>query len=151
MGNYSDLFLIIKNRVCQNNNISVSSLAGANNYRANQVKYRIGQIFTLECVLIEHRKCYSSDFQLLDGEKALHHLIFQITRWKPEDIRKLSLNDSLLIISDRLKYDNMPEEAANFLRSLKLPVNHYPVDDFSEKDWDPRENSIFLKPEQTFV
>lgn len=144
MSNYSDLFQIIKIRVCQNNDFLTSSLAGTNNYRANQVWYRIGQIFTLECVLAEYRRCCSSDYYLLDNEKALHHLIFQITKWKLEDIRGLSLNDSLFIISDRLKPDYMPAEAAQFLRSLKLPVNHYSVDDFSEADWDPRENSVFL-------
>ncbi|EOF5167196.1 hypothetical protein ACK1DB_004349 [Salmonella enterica] len=123
-------------------------MAGTNNYRANQVWYRIGQIFTLECVLFEYRKCHSSDYYLLDSEKALHHLIFQITKWKLDDIRRLSLNDSLFIISDRLKPDYMPEEAAEFLRSLKLPVSHYPVDDFSESDWDPKENSVFLQNHQ---
>ncbi|CDZ83980.1 TPA: hypothetical protein JAW23_003020 [Citrobacter koseri] len=148
MSNYSDLFQIIKIRVCQNNDFPASSLAGTNNYRANQVWYRIGQIFTLECVLSEYRKCNSSGYYLLDNEKALHHLIFQITKWKLEDIRRLSLNDSLFIISDRLKPDYMSEEAAEFLRSLNLPVSHYPVDDFSEADWAPKENSVFLQNHQ---
>ncbi|AUM41171.1 hypothetical protein LRC90_004316 [Salmonella enterica] len=148
MSNYSDLLQMIKTKVCQNNGVTSSSLAGTNNYRANQVWYRIGQIFTLECVLSEYRKCHSSDYHLLDSEKALHHLIFQITKWKLDDIRRLSLNDSLFIISDRLKPDYMPEEAAEFLRSLKLPVSHYPVDDFSESDWDPKENSVFLQNHQ---
>lgn len=148
MSNYSDLLQMIKLRVCQNNNVPTDSLAGTNNYRANQVWYRIGQIFTLECVLSEYRKCHSSDYYLLDNEKALHHLIFQITKWKLKDIRGLSLSDSLFIISDRLKPDYMSEESAEFLRSLKLPVNHYPVDDFSEADWDPKENSVFLQNHQ---
>ncbi|ENU8217506.1 hypothetical protein ACGG0V_002736 [Salmonella enterica] len=139
---------MIKTKVCQNNGVTSSSLAGTNNYRANQVWYRIGQIFTLECVLSEYRKCHSSDYYLLDSEKALHHLIFQITKWKLDDIRGLSLNDSLFIISDRLKPDYMPEEAAELLRSLKLPVSHYPVDDFSEADWAPKENSAFLQNHQ---
>lgn len=148
MSNYSDLFQVIKTRVCHSNSFSASSLSGANSYRANQVWYRIGQIFTLECILSEYRKCHSSDYYLLDNKKALHHLIFQITKWKLEDIRGLSLNDCLFIISDRLKPDYMPEDAAEFLRSLKLPVSHYPVDDFSEEDWDPRENSVFLENHQ---
>ncbi|EAA2618112.1 hypothetical protein CGN00_21840 [Salmonella enterica] len=148
MSNYSDLLQMIKTKVCQNNGVTSSSLAGTNNYRANQVWYRIGQIFTLECVLSEYRKCHSSDYYLLDSEKALHHLIFQITKWKLDDIRGLSLNDSLFIISDRLKPDYMPEEAAELLRSLKLPVSHYPVDDFSEADWAPKENSAFLQNHQ---
>lgn len=145
MSNYSDLLQVIKTRVCQNNSVPTSSLAGLNDYRSNQVWFRIGQIFTLECVLYEYRKCYSSDYYLLDNKKALHHLIFQITKWRLDDIRALSLNDSLFIISDRLKPDYMSEEAAGYLRSLKLPVNHYPVDDFSEADWDPKEHSVFLQ------
>ncbi|WP_080949939.1 hypothetical protein [Citrobacter amalonaticus] len=148
MSNYSDLFQIIKNRVCQNNDFPAYSLMEENNYRASQVWYRIGQIFTLECVLSEYRKCHSSNYYLLDNKKALHHLIFQITKWNLEDIRRLSLNDSLFIISDRLKSDYMSEEAAEFLRSQKLPVSHYPVDDFSGADWDPKENSVFLQSPQ---
>ncbi|ECI7042679.1 hypothetical protein EWR88_25040, partial [Salmonella enterica subsp. enterica] len=59
------------------------------------------------------------------------------------DMRGRDLNDSLSIISDRLKPDYISEEAAEFLRSLKLSVKHYPVDYFSEADLTPWGNSTF--------
>ncbi|HBQ5642585.1 TPA: hypothetical protein L7572_005580 [Klebsiella variicola] len=145
MSKYSDLFQIIKLRVCQNNNFPISSLGGVNNYRANQIWYRIGQIFTLECILDEYRKNFSSDYYCLDNEKALHHLIFEMTKWKLEEIRELPLNDCLFIIAGQLKPNYMSEDAAAFLAALKLPTGHYPVDDFPQEDWDPKENSVFLQ------
>lgn len=150
MSNYSDLFQSIKMKVCQNNNFSSASLSGylisgKNNHKENQIWYRIGQIFTLECVLEEYRKQSSTHYFLLDNEKALHHMIFHITKWKPEDIRALSLNDCLFIISDKLKPEYMAQEAAEFLARLKLPSTPYPTDHFSGRDWTPRENSGLLQ------
>ncbi|PAV94013.1 hypothetical protein CJD50_22825 [Hafnia paralvei] len=143
MSNYSDLLQIIKMRVCQNNNFPTSSLSFWDNYRANQIWHRIGQIFTLECVLAEYRKKSSAQYLSLENEKALHHMIFHITKWKLDDIRALSLNDCLFIISDNLKPECMAPEAAEFLASLKLPSKSYPIDDFPPEDWDPKENSVF--------
>ncbi|WP_411907441.1 hypothetical protein [Salmonella enterica] len=104
----------------------------------------MGPIFTLECVLAEYRIYSSSDYYRVDNENALHHLIVQVKNWKVDDIRGLSINDRLFNISDRLKPDYMLAEAAQFLRTLKLSVTHYSVDVFSEADWDPRKNSVFL-------
>lgn len=78
MSKYSDLLQVIKSRVCQNNNFPQTLLADSHSYRARQVWYRIGQIFTLECILDEYRKHFSSDYYYLDNDKALHHLIFEI-------------------------------------------------------------------------
>nr|WP_227526749.1 hypothetical protein [Klebsiella pneumoniae] len=88
MSKYSDLLQVIKSRVCQNNNFPQTLLADSHSYRARQVWYRIGQIFTLECILDEYRKHFSSDYYYLDNDKALHHLIFEMTKWKPEEIRR---------------------------------------------------------------
>ncbi|HBR3485072.1 TPA: hypothetical protein L9S60_005084, partial [Klebsiella pneumoniae] len=103
MSKYSDLLQVIKSRVCQNNNFPQTLLADSHSYRTRQVWYRIGQIFTLECILDEYRKHFSSDYYYLDNDKALHHLIFEMTKWKPEEIRRLSLNDCLFIIASQLK------------------------------------------------
>ncbi|WP_274800526.1 ECs1072 family phage-associated protein [Klebsiella pneumoniae] len=88
MSKYSDLLQVIKSRVCQNNNFPQTLLADSHSYRTRQVWYRIGQIFTLECILDEYRKHFSSDYYYLDNDKALHHLIFEMTKWKPEEIRE---------------------------------------------------------------
>ncbi|XFQ29150.1 hypothetical protein AAHV23_15470 [Klebsiella pneumoniae] len=91
MSKYSDLLQVIKSRVCQNNNFPQTLLADSHSYRARQVWYRIGQIFTLECILDEYRKHFSSDYYYLDNDKALHHLIFEMTKWKPEEIREVAI------------------------------------------------------------
>ena len=148
MSKYSDLLQVIKSRVCQNNNFPQTLLADSHSYRARQVWYRIGQIFTLECILDEYRKHFSSNYYYLDNDKALHHLIFEMTKWKPEEIRRLSLNDCLFIIASQLKPSYMSEDAAAVLASLNLPTGHYPVEDFPQEDWDPRENSAFLQSYQ---
>lgn len=145
MSKYSDLLQVIKSRVCQNNNFPQTLLADSHSYRARQVWYRIGQIFTLECILDEYRKHFSSDYYYLDNDKALHHLIFEMTKWKPEEIRRLSLNDCLFIIASQLKPSYMSEDAAAVLASLNLPTGHYPVEDFPQEDWDPRKTQYSLK------
>ncbi len=60
-----------------------------------------------------------------------------MTKWKPEEIRRLSLNDCLFIIASQLKPSYMSEDAAAVLASLNLPTGHYPVEDFPQEDWDP--------------
>nr|WP_244149782.1 hypothetical protein [Xenorhabdus eapokensis] len=125
--------------------MDISFLFGKNNYRANQVWHRIEQIFILECILDEHRKKYGSPHSPLENEKALHHMILEITKWSLSEIRALSFNDSMFIISDRLRRENMHPDAQEYLNSLDLPANSYSLDEFSEKDWDPKEDSIYLQ------
>jgi hypothetical protein len=144
MSKYSNLLQNIKLRVCENNKISITSLNIKNNYKVNQVWYRIGQIYTLECILEEYRKHLSSTFNGLQNEKALHHLIFDMTKWKLDYIRSLSLNDCLFVIASQLKTNYMSEEAATFLTSLNLPSGPYPFDEFPSEDWNPAENSVIL-------
>ncbi|WP_340618847.1 ECs1072 family phage-associated protein [Xenorhabdus entomophaga] len=145
MSNYSDLLLIIKMRVCQNNGMPTSSMSGKNNYRVNQVWHRIEQIFVLECILDEYRKKYGSPHSPLENEKALHHMILEITKWSLPEIRALSFNDSMFIISERLRRENMHPDAQGYLNSLDFPATSYPLDEFSEKDWDPKGDSIYLQ------
>nr|WP_244618534.1 hypothetical protein [Serratia fonticola] len=117
---------------------------GTNNYVGSRVKLRVLQIFTLEYFLSEYRLKHGSPFNPLEGKKALHHLIFEKTKWPLHTIRELSLNDSLFIISDELRISNLPDKAREFIDSLNLPLHVYSVDDFPEADWDPKENSVFL-------
>ncbi|WP_323861254.1 ECs1072 family phage-associated protein [Xenorhabdus szentirmaii] len=121
------------------------SMREINNRRVNQVWHRIEQIFVLECILDEYRKKYGSPHSPLENEKALHHMIFNITKWSLSEIRALSFNDSMLIISDRLRRENMSPEAQRYLNSLNLPAQSYPLDEFPETDWDPKGDSIYLQ------
>ncbi|MDC8810065.1 glutamate--tRNA ligase family protein, partial [Klebsiella pneumoniae] len=54
-------------------------------------------IFTLECILDEYRKHFSSDYYYLDNDKALHHLIFEMTKWKPEDDGLFAYNLAVVV------------------------------------------------------
>ncbi|BCA39401.1 hypothetical protein J4X77_06615 [Escherichia coli] len=146
MSNYSDLLQAIKLRVCQNNNIPIPSLTGSGSYQARQVWNRIAQIFTLECILAAHRNEYGSVFVPLENEKALHHIIFLKTKWNLAEIRTLSLNDSLFIIAEMFRSDAIPPDAKVFMESVRIPEPiAYPLEDFSDEDWDPKGNSVFLQ------
>lgn len=145
MSDYSSLLQAIKLKVCQNNNIPEHFLFDMTVQRCRETWYRIGQIFTLECVLEEYRRKNAHLHYHLDNRKALHHMIFRITKWAPGDIRKLSLSDSLFVISEYLTPDNMCKEAAEFLVGLNLPVTHTDTTYWSDRDWAPEQNSVFLQ------
>lgn len=133
-------------RVCQNNDVKESQLSLRNSYKSGQAWNRISQIFTLEFVLQEHRNKFGSVYEPLAYEKALHHMVFQITHWRLADIKALSLNEMLFVISEKLCSENLPPAAKAFLQSVNLPCDIvYPLDEFSEADWAPKENSVFLK------
>ncbi|AYY80295.1 MULTISPECIES: ECs1072 family phage-associated protein [Proteus] len=145
MSNYSNLFQIIKMRVCRNNKESDSMLDMRNDHRSKQVWHRIEQIFILECLLDEYRKKHGSLHSPLDGKKALHHMILNKTNWPLSEIKALSFNDCILIITEYLKKENIHPDAQDFLNRMNLPTNSYPLDDFSEEDWAPKENAPFLQ------
>ncbi|HEF8785507.1 TPA: hypothetical protein QH450_002432 [Providencia alcalifaciens] len=147
MSNYSDLFQMIKMRVCRNNKEPDTLLQQTNNYRANQVWHRIEQIFILECLLVEYRNENGSLYSPLENEKALHHMILSKTHWTLNEIRNLSFNDCMLVISEYLRKGKIHPDAQKFLDGMRLPTKAYPLDDFSELDWAPKEDSVFLQRE----
>ncbi|MGJ3352758.1 ECs1072 family phage-associated protein [Providencia sp. Je.9.19] len=132
-------------RVCRNSKEPDSILERKNNYRTDQLWHRIEQIFILECLLADYRSKNGSLYSPLENEKALHHLILSKTGWALNDIRKLSLNDSMLIIARELRKENIPTDAQTFLNGMKLPVKPYPLDDFPDTDWAPKEDSKLLQ------
>lgn len=145
MSAYSDLWQVIKMRVCQNSSLPESVTYGTNNYVGSRVKMRVLQIFALECALDEYRKQNGTPFAPLEGEKALCHMIFEKTNWPLQTIKDLHLNDALFIVNDRLKISSLPVEAQEFIEKLNLGLIAYSVDDFPTEDWDPKENAIFLQ------
>lgn len=147
MNNYEDLFRMIKMRVCRNSGESDSILEMRHNYRTEQIWHRIEQIFILECLLFDYRCKNGSQHSPLENEKALHHMILSKTNWSLNDIRKLSFNDCMLIIAKELRIENIPMDAQYFLSGMKLPAktSSYPLDEFSEADWDPKGDSMFLQ------
>ncbi len=108
------------------------------------MKICTNRLFILEIILYEHRKKYSTIFQPLIGKEALNHMIFIQTRWKPAEIRSLSLADSLFVIDEELQIDKLPEDAKSFIEQFEIPENPIMAYSLLEADWDPKENSVYL-------
>lgn len=81
----------------------------------------------------------------MEGKVALHHLIFMKTKWLLSDIRKLTLDDALLVVQDELKPEIINAEAQDVLSALKLPSVAFLFEDAMEEDWDPKENAVYLQ------
>ncbi|AKG71809.1 hypothetical protein WN53_23300 [Serratia fonticola] len=137
------LWHVIKSRVCENRGLSHSAFHEGSE-QVSCIKNRSLQIFILEMILHKHRQQYATAFEPLKNEKALHHLIFTKTMWKPSEIRQLSLADSLFIIQDELRIDKLPADIAPFIESLNLPAVAFIFEHLLDEDWVPKENSIFL-------
>ncbi|WP_067705369.1 MULTISPECIES: hypothetical protein [unclassified Erwinia] len=144
MSHYNVLWDVIAARVCQNSGTTPAEISDSNSAAGNAAKQRIAQIFILEVLLAKHRKTYSTRYLPLSGEDALHHLIFKRTGWLPVEIRSLSFNDSLFVLAELFREENLPAGANDFILKCGLSARTYPTDDFSEKDWAPRENEPLL-------
>ncbi|OON35622.1 hypothetical protein BTJ39_22360 [Izhakiella australiensis] len=137
------LYHVIKSHICEVRKISHSELSFGNG-QGNKALNRAAMIFVLEIVLHKHRSDYATIFEPLAGRKALDHLIHLKTKWKPEEIKSLSLADSMFVIQDDLKISKLPGYASEFIASLNLPSVSYTFDDFMDEEWDTRGNSAFL-------
>ena len=144
MSEYHNLLHVIRSRVCQNRNISHSTYYQGSQ-QDNQIRNRTALIFTLEMMLHQHRMKYATIFNPLDGKSALYHLVFMKTNWLPADIRKLSLEDTLFVMQEDLRIDNLSPDAQEALHSFNLPSVAFQFEDFPEADWDYTENATFLR------
>ncbi len=148
MNEYKYIWQIIKIRVCQNNRIPLTVTYEKNSHAGRLVKLRVLQIFTLECILHEYRKEKAPWLTHLEGEKALHQMIWEKTKWPLTTIRKLSLQDALFIINDKLSILKLPKDAQKFIEKQNIGENApyiANIANFSVHDWDPKENSIFFQ------
>ncbi len=53
----------------------------------------------------------------------------------------------MLVVSEYLRKEKIHPDAQKFLDGLRLPTKAYPLDDFSEMDWAPKEDAVFLQRE----
>lgn len=144
MSDYDNLLQVIRMRVCKNRNMS-STAYYKDSTEDNQIRNRTALIYILEMILHQHRLKHATIFNPLEGPSALHHLIFMKTKWLPADIRKLSFEDSLFVLQDEIKIENLTDEALSALKSLDLPNFSVIFEHFPDKDWDYKENSIYLQ------
>ncbi|ARD63534.1 hypothetical protein Y71_12805 [Kosakonia radicincitans DSM 16656] len=144
MQKYDDLWQAIEVRVRENNDITHIDMT-TDTPRGQAARQRIAQIFILEYLLARHREKYACSFVPLAGEEALYHLIFKRTGWKPFEVKQLSFIDTLFVLAELFRDENLPAEVRAVIRSQGVKEESYPTYDFSEKDWAPRENEAFLK------
>lgn len=144
MSEHHTLLRVIRSRICENRELPQSSYS-LSSLEDNKVKNRTALIFTLEMILLQHRMQHATIFNPLEDKKALHHLIFMKTKWRPADIRELTLEDSLFVIQDELKIEKLSNDAQAALVSFNLPDVAYLFEDFPEADWNHMENSAFLQ------
>ncbi|XTZ40383.1 ECs1072 family phage-associated protein [Salmonella enterica] len=143
MQKYDDLWQAIETRVRENNDITHTDMTN-NTSRGQAARHRIAQIFILESLLARHREKYASTFVPLSGEEALWHLIFKRTGWKPFEVKQLSFIDAMFVLAELFREENLSAEVRAVLRSQGVSDESIPTYDFSEKDWAPRDNELFL-------
>jgi len=137
MQKYDDLWQAIEVRVRENNDITLNDWT-TDSVRGHAARQRIAQIFILEVLLARHREKYASNFVPLAGEEALYHLIFKRTGWKPFEVKQLSFIDTLFVLAELFRDENLPTEVRAVLRSQGIKDEALPTYDFSEKDWKTR-------------
>lgn len=143
MSSIHDLWHVVKSRVCENRGIQ-NTRFNSETRQDNCIKSRSVQILVLEIVLHKHRQRFATKFEPLENEKALHHLIFTKTMWKPSEIRELTFADSLLVIQDELRTDKLPEDIKHFIEEIGLPSFACSFEELLDSDWAPTQNSVFL-------
>ncbi|NQS85604.1 ECs1072 family phage-associated protein [Pantoea allii] len=144
MNQYYNLWNAIETRVKQNNDATTLDMGNSENVFVNQIRQRTAQIFILEIILDKHRKQFGTRYFPLSGEEALYHLIFTRTNWLPAQIRTLSLSDALFVIAELFRDGNLQEGVKNFLGTQGLRNVSHSVDEFSDRDWAPKENEVHL-------
>lgn len=98
---------------------------------------RAGLLLSLDVVLLEYRKNHGSLFIPLNGHDALIHLIINKYHWPISEVRKLSLTDIILSISEELAFDNLPAYLQSFLVSINYNANLCCFDNLVAEEWDP--------------
>lgn len=143
MENYVELFGLIKTRVLRNHSIPWFH-GHAETSDEIRAFLRTSQILILESVLHEYRRENSTIYEPLDGIKALHHLVFKQTNWTFETIRAIPVPDLILCIQNLITLEKSPQ-AVQMLVSPYVPDETYTFDSFDINDWNPEENSRYLK------
>lgn len=103
----------------------------------SKITRRAIEIVCLEIILCEHRKKYGSEFNPLDGKKALHHKLLIKYQWPLEKIRALSLEDIFLVLHEELSFANIGAEHAKFLQDMADNYDKDIFNDYLEEDWYP--------------
>ena len=116
--------------------------------KALQARVHSYQLLLIELLIHEQRKKFATPFEPLDGQKALHYIVFNKTHWELPKIRSLSLQDILFVLLDDIRPDHLPDEAQKYLETLRIPSNPPAVDLMQYSGWQIGEGQRYLKDQQ---
>lgn len=95
------------------------------------------QVTCLELLLCEYRKRNATQYNELEGKKALYHKLLTKYQWPLEVIRALSLEDIFLSLHDELNLNKFDSDVAQFFERTSLNYESINFADYQESDWDP--------------
>ncbi|RAT28487.1 hypothetical protein AU488_00465 [Lonsdalea populi] len=95
-------------------------------------------------VLKNHRDKYKKSISDLSGIKALHHMVFLKTNWKPEEIRTIPICDLLFVLQEEINTEGLSEEDRNYLKTILNNGNPPKIDLSSYTGWQIAEGDQHL-------
>lgn len=146
MNGYEDFYTAVMPDLAKHYEISEFDF-DTNSHYINVAKTRshLYSLALVEFYLQEHRQKHHASIINLEGIRSLYHLVFLKTNWKPDEIKKISLEDLLFVLLDDLVPDNLSEPAqkclANFLKGIR-PIK---VDLTTYAGWEIGSADQFLK------
>ncbi|MBG6018174.1 hypothetical protein I5F00_15375 [Proteus mirabilis] len=142
MSNASKMYHHIKEHIESVRKVSITGFV--ENGVTDMVINRACLILSLEYLLFDYRQKHSTVFNALNGKDALIHLVINKYNWLISDVRKMSLNDLLLAITDELSFTKLPDECKNFLSSIHYNKYHNCFEDFPDEEWDTSISQLYL-------
>ncbi|HAS1202332.1 ECs1072 family phage-associated protein [Enterobacter hormaechei] len=106
------------------------------------IAFRALTLLKLDLLLINHRNSIDQERLFLFGKNTLHHYLFTKKGIPFSEAKKLSLQDSLLILLQEVSTHSVPTELLNLLKNefnfssnnIKYVKDEFRV--FKDSDWD---------------
>ncbi|WP_072166373.1 hypothetical protein [Erwinia sp. Leaf53] len=142
----SKLFIGIKERIAKVKGVNISD--STENDDVALLYNRAILLFSLDIILEEHRINHSSIFNPQKNKDTIHHLILKKYGWTLNEIESLSLEQSLFVLQENLRLDNLPEDAKKYLHGINAHSYRRSFDDILDLEWDPAFGQQTLSPQQ---
>ncbi|MGG2141289.1 ECs1072 family phage-associated protein [Symbiopectobacterium sp. RP] len=105
-------------------------------------------LLLIEMVFKNHRDKYKKSISDLSGIKALHHMVFLKTNWRPEEIRSTSVHDLLFVLQEEMNSEYLPEEERKYLKTILNYDNPPKIDLASYAGWSIGEGDQYVRSDQ---
>ncbi|XYQ56791.1 ECs1072 family phage-associated protein [Pectobacterium carotovorum] len=116
--------------------------------QAFKCRTHMHHLLLIEMVLKNHRDKYKKSISDLSGIKALHHMVFLKTNWKPEEIRATSTHDLLFVLQEEMNSEVLSEEDRKYLKTILNNDNPPKIDLASYAGWSIAEGDQYLRSYQ---